>query len=293
MSWMHGGRATLFMAFARAIESTAPATKRIIYDPFAAVFLPSWMQTVTTCCNVGLLRRVTKSVLQLRWPGAFTAAIARTRLIDDMIQNAVNQHGINQIIIVNARLDTRAHRLKTSMPVHFVEVDLKESQLEKQEKLYNILPEQVTFIDYIPVNIHQQSLSEGMIGHLQREHYKTLFLWEGVTSNLKAKEIADFFQYISRYPAGTQLIMTYIHKSALDNPDMFKGFHEASRSLEKGGETWDFGLYPGSWNNIFQNINMEVSYDGGANDYRPTYFGKSGQRMKGYEFFRVLQAALK
>ncbi|SHK80034.1 methyltransferase, TIGR00027 family [Chitinophaga jiangningensis] len=293
MSWKHGGRATIFMALSRAIESTAPVHKRLLYDPFAAAFLSPLFQKVIACCHYGPLRKITTTILQLRWPGAYTAAVARTRLIDDMIHDAVNNQGINQVIIINARLDTRAHRLKTSIPVQYVEVDLKESQLQKQEILFNVIPEQVTSIDYVPVDIHTQRLSSEMITHLQREYYKTLFLWEGVTSSLKAKEIDEFFEYVTRYPAGTQIILTYLHKAAVENPDNFRGFRAVSRTLGRKGEHFNFGVYPDTWASIFNARNMQVNYDGGASDYRRQYYKEAAKHMKGYEYFRVVRAALK
>jgi len=293
MSWKHGGRATIFMALSRAIESTAPAHKRLLYDPFAAAFLSPLFQKIVACCNYGPLRKVTTTILQFRWPGAYTAAIARTRLIDDMIRDAVNNQGINQVIIINARLDTRAHRLKTSIPVQYVEVDLKESQLQKQEIIFNLVPEQATYVDYVPADIHTERLSSVMISHLQREYYKTLFLWEGVTSNLKAKEIDEFFDYVTRYPAGTQIILTYLHKAAVDNPDKFRGFRSVARTLGRKGEFFNFGVYPDAWTAMFRERNMHVTYDGGASDYRAQYYREAAKRMKGYEYFRVVRAALK
>ncbi|NIG53505.1 class I SAM-dependent methyltransferase [Chitinophaga sp. Cy-1792] len=295
MSWKYGGRAATFIAFFRAIESTAPATRRLLHDPFAAAFLRPWQQTVVSCCNAGFFRNMVKNLLQLRWAGGYTSVVTRTRRIDDIIKDAVSNNGINQIITLNARFDTRAHRLRTSIPVNYVEIDHPEMQQLKQSKLYDVIDMPVSFVDYIALDMEKESLSEVLVNHLQKEHYKTLFLWEGITSTLNPAIINDFFRYVARYPAGTQIIFSYIQSSALKNSTdtaMLKGYNDVARFLKNAGEDWNFSANSDTWKNIFQNRNMLIHYDGNANEFRHLYFKRQRSGMKGFEFCRIIHAEL-
>ncbi|WP_143305245.1 class I SAM-dependent methyltransferase [Chitinophaga vietnamensis] len=293
MSWSPASRSSIYMAVFRAIESSKPADKRLLYDPFAAAFVDKRYQTAIACCAFPLFRRLFTAYIQFFWPGTYTAGIARTRLIDDMIVEAVDKQGINQVIILNARIDTRAHRLKTESPVQFVEIDHPESQYRKQQRLYELLEEPAKFVDYIPLDINTQPMSEVFDQLLQRQHYKTLFLWEGLTSDLKAREADTIFRYINRFPAGTQVIFTYMNKAALDNPTAYRGFRRIARTMRAGGDKWNYGMHPAEWDSFMRERNMRVLYEGGADKYRAQYFGAAANHMHGYEYFCVVKAELK
>ena len=56
-----------------------------------------------------------------RWPGARTSGIARTRLIDDWIEQSVGQ--ADQVVLLGAGFDTRAWRLQSLDAVRIYEVD--------------------------------------------------------------------------------------------------------------------------------------------------------------------------
>ncbi|WP_212002706.1 SAM-dependent methyltransferase [Chitinophaga sp. HK235] len=284
-----------YMALFRAMESTKPAEERLFYDPYAAAFLAGYHQTLIAGCNIPFVRKLLAAYIQLRWPGTHTAAIARTKLIDDMIVQAVCEQDINQIIILSATFDTRAHRLNIGRPVSFVEVDHPETQYFKQSKLWELIQSPAVHLDYVKLDMNKEHLADVISPVLlkQRDHYKTLFLWENLSTCLEAQHAEAMFRFIRSFPSGTQVIVTYPDRAVLENPHQYKGFSRINKTLHRAGEGWDYGLDPQNITAFMHERNMKVLYDGGADRYRAEYFGEKSQDMKGYEYFRVVRSELR
>jgi methyltransferase (TIGR00027 family) len=293
MSRLPATKSGTYMAAFRAIESTKPPAERLLYDPFAAAFLPALYQAIIACCSIRLIRNIVTACIQLRWPGSFTAGIAGTRMIDDMIIHAVKTQGINQVIILNATFDTRAHRLNIGVPVHFVEMDHSAIQMTKRKILASLSGLPVVHVDYVQFDMNTQQISDVIPQLFYQEHYKTLFLWEGVTTWQDAKVGEAMFHHIKTFRPGTQFIFTYAEKAVLDNPEAFYGFTSIDRRLRRHGENWDFGIVPETLHAYLNAHNIQLHYDGGASAYRARYFGEKSKHMKGYEYFRIARAEIK
>ncbi|MBS0027893.1 class I SAM-dependent methyltransferase [Chitinophaga sp. 22321] len=293
MSRSPANKSGTYMAAFRAIESTKPEKERLLHDPFAAVFLSGFYQFLLVCCSYRFIRNIVTSCIQFRWPGTFTAAVARTKLIDDMIIDAVRYDGINQVIILNATYDTRAHRLNTGLPLHYVEMDHPVLQHRKRKLLATLENQPTIPVDYVQLDMNTQQISDVIPRLFYRQHYKTLFLWEGLTSNMEAEQGETIFHHVRKFNPGTQIIFTYVEKAALENPKAFYGFERIDRLLRRAGENWDFGMCPAELHAYLETHNMKVRYDGGAADYRAQYFGEKSRQMKGYEYFRIARAEVK
>ncbi len=281
------------MAAFRAIESTKPEKERLLYDPFASAFLSKFYQLILAGCMIPFIRRIVTACIQFRWPGSFTAAVARTRLIDDMILHAVKSQGINQVIILNATFDTRAHRLNVGVPLHYVEMDHPALQYTKKKILSTLVGLPAIHVDYVELDMNRQQISEVFPKLFYGSHYKTLFLWEGLTTIQEAKQAETIFHHVKNFHPGTQIIFTYVEKAVLENPKAFYGFVRINRLLRRAGENWDFGICPEELYAYLESYHLQLHYDGGADDYRAKYFGEKSRHMKGYEYLRVVRAEVK
>lgn len=283
----------VYKATFRAIESTKPVNKRLLYDPYAVKFLSKIYQLLVSLCHFSLVRNAVISYIQARWPGAYTVDIARTKLVDDMITEAIQQEGINQVIILNASYDTRAYRLETGKPVNFVELDHPILQHQKK-KLMKPAPDSRSIpVDYIEFDITTQQLAKIIPLPLLPKHYKTLFVWEAFTNSLALEAAEALFQYLKDFSPGTQLIFSYVDKYTLENPDTCRGFARVNKLLQKAGEQWNLVLQRKELPALLAQKNMLLRYDGGACDYRATYYGERSKQMKGYEYFRIVRAEVK
>jgi O-methyltransferase involved in polyketide biosynthesis len=90
-----------YMALFRALESARPAGKRLFDDPFAQAFLRPWLRRVVTATRWPLVNATIARLIDARWPGARTSAIARTCFIDGEVRAALAR-GIEQVVILGA-----------------------------------------------------------------------------------------------------------------------------------------------------------------------------------------------
>lgn len=62
------------------------------------------------------------------------------------------------------------------------------------------------------------------------------------------------------------------------------------RLLDAAGECWTFGLNPVKLHAFLAERGLLLAEDVGATEYRGRYFGRTGARMRGYEFYRIAVA---
>lgn len=213
------------VALFRALESQRP--DRLFADDFATRFLPAryrWLVRAAALPPVG--RRIA-GIIDHRYPGGpRTSAIARTRLIDDLLAEAAPE----QVLLLGAGYDSRAHRVP-GIPDTY-EVDHPATQQAKRRRIADR-----PHVHYIAVDLNEQGLAEAL-ADLPRK--RTAVIWEGVTNYLTAGAVDATLRDLATVTApGSTVIFTYVDKAAL-NADT--AWHQG---VAKVGEPWTFGLDPG------------------------------------------------
>lgn len=292
MSLVFASRAAAYLALLRAIESNRPENKRLFHDPYAKLFLPPAFRLVEKLSRISFLNRFIAWFIDKNWTGALTCCSARTRLVDVMTVNTIHDEGINQVIVFGAGYDCRALRLNMRKRVQFVEIDHPGFQAEKRDILARNPGRngKESMINYVSVDLHTQELDHVIPQIFQKSHYKTMFIWEGVTNSLTAPIAPKVFEYFKRFRPGTIIIFTYVDEEVLENPGKFTGAASVTRLLRRNNEFWNFGIDPASIKEFLASYNMELMYNLDCNIYRHMYYGAEADNMKGYEFYRVAMA---
>ena len=295
----YASRSAVIYAFFRAVESSRPPNDRLFYDPHAKLFLTPILKMWVWLAAFPFFRWFIPWYINLRWPGAISSVVARTRMIDLMTLEAIQKHKVYQVIILGAGYETRAYRL-TQMgvkAVQFVEVDREMTQVRKKELLLNIPVSEKPDIplDYIALDFKEESPQEVIPRLLQQKHYKTLIIWEGAVNNLTASLGNTMFRYFQNYPSGTRIIFNFVDARMKEDPRSFYGATRVMRQLKQMNEEWDTGLAPDSLAEFLARYNMRLLYNENATVYRRLYTGKrdGGKKMRGYEFLRLAMAELK
>jgi methyltransferase (TIGR00027 family) len=122
---MHAGRpsrtAEQNAAF-RAAESRRPPGVRLFSDPYAAGLLPSGLRLLAWMSSVPIVGEGINWFVETRWPGARSSIVARTRLIDEWLCEAMGA-GVKQAVLLGAGFDSRAWRLPALADARVFEVD--------------------------------------------------------------------------------------------------------------------------------------------------------------------------
>ena len=122
-----------YMALFRALESSRPARSRLFCDPLAPVFLHEARKWFYRLARISAGRRLLEGLLDRIAPGARAAGIARTKWIDDQVEEALER--IAQLVLLGAGFDTRAYRLACAERAVTFELDRAETSSVKQSAL--------------------------------------------------------------------------------------------------------------------------------------------------------------
>jgi methyltransferase (TIGR00027 family) len=285
-------KAAAYLALLRAIESNRPENKRLFYDPYAKLFLPFSFGIVEKLSRISFMNSFIAWFIDRNWTGALTCCSARTRLVDVMTVNTIQDEGINQVIVFGAGYDCRALRLQMKKRMQFVEIDHPDFQTEKRDILAKNPRRngREAMINYVPVDLLTQDLDNVIPQIFQQGHYKTMFIWEGVTNCLTAPIAPKAFEYFKRFQPGTIIVFTYVDKEVLEHPEKFVGAVNVTKLLRRNKEFWNFGIDPATIKEFLASYNMELMHNLDCNVYRRMYYGEEALNMKGYEFYRVAMA---
>ena len=282
-------RTAEYMAFFRACESVRPASKRLFVDPFAAHFVNPPLRGAVRLSGIPVLGAVVRSYMDRRAEGARTSAIARTRLIDDVVCQALRAD-IRQIVVLGAGFDCRAYRLPGIDSAAVFEVDHPATLASKLAGLRRVLPELPPHVHFVEIDFNRERLPQRLAEAGFDSSRPALFLWEGVTNYLTSEAVDSVLRYVSSCSPGSRLILSYVHAGALDGSVYFEGAADLLRNVALLGEPWTFGLDPVALPEYLRQRGLQLDRDASARDYRTQYYGTAGQRMTGYDFYHVVIA---
>jgi methyltransferase (TIGR00027 family) len=276
-----------YMAFFRALETTRGDSQAVCTDRLAALFVGSrGLRFVLAVAPFSPARRFVIRVMDRKWPGARTSGIARTRLIDGLLCDAL-QDGFDQVVILGAGFDSRAFRIPGISQAKVFEVDHPATLAEKRRRLARtgeVVPPNLRFAE---IDFNKQSLPDVLIGSGCDPDAKTFFIWEGVTNYLSEDAVDATLRYLGRTQPGNRIVFTYVHKQILEELKDPNRQSDLSRALSRAGEPWTFGFYPKELPDYLSDRGLKLVEDIGSVDYRARYLGDSPDVLTGYEFYRV------
>jgi methyltransferase (TIGR00027 family) len=279
------------MALFRALESARlPSRRRLFEDQLARRFLKPSLRVVVGISRLPLGSSIVAWFMDWRWPGARASGIARTRLIDDALVDALSQ-GVRQVVILGAGFDSRAYRIPGIESARVFEVDHPATLAAKKSALRRAPGLHLGHVRFVEIDFNRQSLGEAMNASGFDSAFPTFFIWEGVTNYLTGEGVDATLSYMSAAgERGSKILFTYIHSDVLRDPLSFPGAGKSASLVERAGERWTFGIDPTKLRAYLAERGLELIDDVGSLEYRARYMRSSGLHMRGYEFYRVALA---
>lgn len=245
-------------------------------DPFARGFLRGRYRLYGA-----LPARAVARFIDRRWPGPRAAVCVRTRHIDDRVAEALAD-GLDQLVILGAGFDARAHRLPGLAGVRVFEVDHPSTQAMKRAVVGAPPPH----VRYVPADLARQPLAAALQAAGLAPGARTLFLWEGVTNYLDAVSVDATLRAIARL--GTSVVFTYVERSLLDASAAFEGGTESLAYVRGLGEPFTFGLDPAEVPAYLPARGLELVEDLDLETVAARYY--PGARPPVSAFYRVVTA---
>jgi methyltransferase (TIGR00027 family) len=135
-------RTAQYMALFRAMETKRPRRRRLFTDPYAIHFLDRGFRLACQLTAFAPAERLFYNILQRRSPGALASGLARTCLIDQLLEQTIRE-GSQQVIILGAGFDSRNLRLDCLRDVKVIEIDHPDTSRRKVQTLQQHIPERL------------------------------------------------------------------------------------------------------------------------------------------------------
>ncbi|MCH2231195.1 MAG: SAM-dependent methyltransferase [Crocinitomicaceae bacterium] len=274
----------------RLIESLAKPDKRVIFDPLAKNFVlgSAIMKLMGHKLNVWLSKKLA--------PGFHEHLIARTRFIDDFIEQSSDE-GIEQYVILGAGYDLRGHRLKLSPKLKIFEVDQVEVQDRKRSKLPMNSPNSEN-ITYVSVDFNQQSLSEQLLKAGFDKNKTTVFTLEGVTQYISKEAVISTLGELSTLTqnANITLYLSYVDVLFNENPTACFGAgylntekiaNRIKNMSAKVGEPWISFYSAQEVSNMLVNCGFSITTNKTLEDLNQLYFSPVGRALAEEHIFNL------
>src|SRR5205085_11696149 len=102
--------------------------------------------------------RAVPALVDRRSPGSRLAVVVRTRFIDDALREGLAA-GLDQVVLLGAGFDARAHRIAGIERVRVFEVDHPDTQAAKRERVRRRFGGEPRHVAYVPVDFDRQDLA--------------------------------------------------------------------------------------------------------------------------------------
>jgi len=255
-------------ALFRALEQRLP--EPLFRDPFAQRFLRGRYRLAALLPAAALARAI-----DARWPGPRAAVCVRTRWIDEAICAAIAR-GLDQLVVLGAGFDARAHRLPGIARVRVFEVDHPATQ-EMKRRVVGAAPAHVS---YVPVVFGRDALPDALARAGLLPDMRTLLLWEGVTNYLDEPTVDATLRFAAH--AGQALLFTYVDRAVIDGEKLFAGGPESVAHVKKLGEPFTFGLDPATLRAYLDLRGLELEEDLALSDAARRYYPDGGPPVSAY-----------
>ena len=204
------------MAVQRGLESLQPARSRLFCDPLSSQFVSTRWRIILAASHVPGVRRLVEAAYdRVGGPGPRASAIARTRLIDDLLLR--ESESAAQLVILGAGFDSRPYRLSPLKHLSVFEVDQPQTQQIKLEVLRVTLTSMPPNAHYVPVDFEHDDLTAALEAAQYEHHTPSIFLWEGVTNYLSSSAVDTTLHAVRNLTSENDLlIFTYVDRAVID-----------------------------------------------------------------------------
>ena len=274
----------------RLIETLAKSDKRVINDPYADRFVigAGFIKLMGHKVSVWLGNKLA--------PGLHEHLIARTRFIDDLIEEAATT-GAEQYVILGAGYDLRAHRLDLPSSLRVFEVDQAEVQARKRSKL----PENLARSDnvtYVAVDFTHQSLAEQLTAAGFDIGKPTVFTLEGVSQYITKEAVSSTIEELATLIQTTSstFFISYVDELLDKDPEACfgKGYPNAVKRAEtikslsaKVGEPWISFYTAEEIASLLSRNGFSVKKNVTLEDLNSLYFTPVGRTLPENQIFKL------
>jgi methyltransferase (TIGR00027 family) len=210
-------------------------------DYIAPLLLPTFIKPLL---KMGFLRKFFRE--QFAPAGIYEYVIARTRVIDEVFESALDE-GFDQILILGAGFDSRAIRFEAkNRRTKIFELDSHHTQRAKLDQLMKRgirLPANTV---YIPIDFNNEKITDRLCEFGFVKNVRTLYIMEGLLMYLEESSVEDLFRIIKESTnRESRVIFDFVYASVLRGENLYFGEQRIFKTVSRAGEGWTFGIERG------------------------------------------------
>jgi methyltransferase (TIGR00027 family) len=265
------------VALIRIVESKKPESERICYDPLAIRFISP--ETLKLLQNPEKAHEMKKEK-DVVFRGVANSIAARVRYFDDFVAESLND-GFKQLVILGAGYDTRAYRMEGIGKVKVFEVDHPNTQPVKITKIKEIFGSLPDHVEYVSIDLENESLGQNLLNKGYDLSKKTLFLMEGLTMYISPETVDDILFFITKNSTrGSTVVFDYASRIAnLNKHKDQKTVKNLAKFMDKSKESIKFSLEEAKVEKFLSKRGFSDIKNMTSEDYKKAYFhGKNKDR---------------
>ncbi len=207
----------------------------VYFDPLAVELCGRFWKLVAKYKPLTMLMN---DVIMRKLVAIVPEIILRAKFCEDVF-NSLVQNELRQLVVLGAGYDSFAYRDDFPTKVKVFEVDLEITQNEKRARLAKIHKDNLPHVTYVPLDLKEQSLEEGLESHGFDFSHKTLVSWFGVTYYIDRDTFLQSLKIFKRTLAsGSAVIFDFLLPQE-DIPDHWKPVEQrCANFVAKKGEPW-------------------------------------------------------
>ena len=277
----------------RAMENSLPEDKSLFKDPYSEKFLsPFWKFWVVLMRSPKILNFLVKTRERLS-PGIIGGLICRTRYIDDVLDNAINE-GFGTVVNLGAGMDTRAFRISGIENIQYFDLDFPELQKVKRSYIDKKIGELPSNVSLVPIDFNSQDLGEALKKAGYALSSKTFFIWEGVTQYISKEALDNTIKYVAQASTGSNIVYTYVLESFINGSHIPDGLNSLYKTmLNKKNPLWFCGFDPGEIHEYLSKYSLSLIEDVGHEEFLERYIKPKGRDLTLMEIERIVLAEVK
>lgn len=196
----------------------------------------------------------------------------RSRFTEDELNQAI-ERGVAQYVILGAGLDSFAYRRQSLLPrLRVFEVDLPSSQNWKRERLRLVGLVEPNGLVFVPLDLEQQTLVEGLCAAGYHVEQPAFFSWLGTTQYLTTDAVFKTLKDIASLAPGSEVVFTYhVPEDALEEGDR-QVRHVLSTRAAQGGVPWVSSFEPAILVARLKALGFAAAMDFGPEQAQARYF---------------------
>jgi methyltransferase (TIGR00027 family) len=224
--------------------------------------------------------------------GLRASLVVRSRLAEDELARGVAA-GIRQYVLLGAGLDTFAYRnVHRALGLQVFEVDHPATQAWKRQSLHGAEIEVPKTTTFVPVDVEQSTLAEGLAQAGFRPDQPACLAWLGVTVYLTREAVLDTLRFVTSLAAGSSVTFDYAVPAATLSPIDRAIRNHLEQQITELGEPWISFFEPTELQASLRQLGFRSVRDFGAEELNGLYLARRKDGLRTGGSFRMMVAGL-